>query len=256
MFETILAEKTEAGVGIIRLNRPQALNALNSTLMAELGTALQTHDQDADIGCHLIIGNDKAFAAGADIKDMAAASVADIVGRDFSIWERIGKLTKPLVAAVSGYCLGGGCELALACDIIIASETAQFGQPEINLGIIPGGGGTQRLTRAVGKFIAMEMVLNDRRLSAEEAWRYGLANHVFSVETYAAEAQRLAGEIAARAPLARQMAKQAVNMADEMPLAAGLAFEQRAFHLLFGTDDQSEGMQAFIEKRSAHWQGR
>jgi enoyl-CoA hydratase len=178
------------------------------------------------------------------------------MAKDFSIWQRIGALTKPVIAAVSGHCLGGGCELALACDIIIASETAQFGQPEIKLGIIPGGGGTQRLTRAVGKYLAMEIILNDRRLTAEEAARFGLANHVYPVEAYLSEAQRLAEQIAGRAPLARQLAKQAVNMTDEMPLSAGLAFEQRLFHLLFGTDDQTEGMQAFIEKRAANWQGR
>ncbi len=256
MFDNILIEKTTTGVGIITLNRPQALNALSPALMAELDAALAAHEADPAIGCHLIVGSDKAFAAGADIKDMSTAGPADIMAKDFSIWQRIGALTKPVIAAVSGHCLGGGCELALACDIIIASETAQFGQPEIKLGIIPGGGGTQRLTRAVGKYLAMEIILNDRRLTAEEAARFGLANHVYAVDDYLSEAQRLAEQIAGRAPLARQLAKQAVNMTDEMPLSAGLAFEQRLFHLLFGTDDQTEGMQAFIEKRAANWQGR
>ena len=255
-YEYIIAEKMDNGVGLIRLNRPKALNALNDTLGREVIAAMTAHDQDPDIGCHLITGNDKAFAAGADIKGMAEATPIDMLKRDMNMWYQVAKMHKPVIAAVSGFCLGGGCELALACDMIIASESAKFGQPEINLGIIPGAGGTQRLTRIVGKHLAMEMVLNDRWLNATEAHRYGLANHVYPLESYFDEAVALAAKIAGRAPIAIRTAKEAVNNAYEMTLEEGIHFERRIFHFLFSTDDQTEGMNAFVEKRDPQWTGK
>lgn len=244
-------------VGLIQFNRPKALNALNRELMAETMAAAEAFDNDTAVGCIVITGNERAFAAGADIKEMATASVVDMLGNPFiDYWDRLRRISKPVIAAVSGFALGGGCELAMACDMIIASETAQFGQPEINLGVIPGAGGTQRLTRAIGKALAMEMVLNDRRLTAAEALQYGLVNRVVPTELYLEEALKLANEIAQRAPVALQMAKEAINAVYEMPLAAGLAHERRLFYLLFSTDDQKEGMAAFVNKRQAEWQGR
>lgn len=244
-------------VGLIRLNRPKALNALNSELMAELTDALTVYDSKPDVGAIVITGNEKAFAAGADIKEMAEASSVDMLQRDhISIWDRIQKVKKPIIAAVSGWCLGGGNELAMICDIVVASENAKFGQPEINLGVIPGAGGTQRLTRAVGKSIAMEMVLNNRTLSADEACRFGLVSRVVPVESYLEEAIQLAAEIAARAPVAIQLGKEAVNHAFDSLLADGIADERRAFYFLFSTEDQKEGMQAFIEKRVPEWKGK
>jgi enoyl-CoA hydratase len=256
MYENILVEKREDGVGLIRLNRPKALNALSVELGRELVDAVTLHEADPSVGCHVITGSDKAFAAGADIKGMAEASVVDMLYRDMSMWDRVAAVRKPVIAAVSGYCLGGGCELAMACDIIIASETAVFGQPEINLGIIPGAGGTQRLTRVVGKYIAMEMVLNDRKLTAEEAKRFGLVNQVYPLESYLDEALKLAAQIAARARIAVQMGKEAVNKSFEMTLHEGIGYEKRIFTLLFSTEDQTEGMQAFVEKRPPQWKGR
>jgi enoyl-CoA hydratase len=255
-YENILVEQPANGVGLIRLNRPQAMNALNLELGAELVEAIHAHDADPAIGCHVITGNEKAFAAGADIKGMAEASAVDMLYRDMSMWDKVGALTKPVIAAVSGVCLGGGCELAMACDIIIASESAKFGQPEINLGVIPGAGGTQRLTRAVGKYLAMEMVLNNRWLTAQEAQQFGLVNHIYPVESYLQEAIALAQAIAARAPVAVRIGKEAVNKTFEMTLAEGIQYEKRAFALLFSTHDQTEGMTAFIEKRPAVWQGK
>lgn len=255
-YENILVEKYENGVGLVRLNRPQAMNALNLELGQEVVAAMQAHDSDPSVGCHVITGNEKAFAAGADIKGMAEATAAEMLYRDMSMWDKVGALTKPVIAAVSGVCLGGGCELAMACDIIIASETAKFGQPEINLGVIPGAGGTQRLTRAVGKYMAMEMVLNNRWLNAEEAKQLGLVNHIYSVESYLDEALKLAAAIAARAPIAVRMGKESVNKSFETSLAEGILYEKRAFALLFSTQDQTEGMKAFIEKRPAQWQGK
>jgi enoyl-CoA hydratase len=255
-FETILIE-TYGRVGLIRLNRPKVLNALNGTLLKELMEALETFDADAGIGAMVISGNEKAFAAGADIKQMADASVADMLKSDFiPTFDRIKGIKKPIIAAVSGWALGGGCELAMACDMIVASESARFGQPEINLGVIPGAGGTQRLTHAVGKVIAMEMVLNNRALSAEEALNFGLVNSVVPVETYLDEALQLAGQIATRAPFAVQFGKEAVNNAFELSLTEGLAAERRAFYTLFSTSDQKEGMAAFIEKRDPDWKGQ
>lgn len=244
-------------VGIIQLNRPEALNALNSELMDELVRALQGFDADATIGCIVMTGNEKAFAAGADIKQMANAGVVEMMSSPFiGYWDALQNISKPIVAAVSGYCLGGGCELAMACDIIVAAENAQFGQPEINLGIIPGAGGTQRLTRAVGKSVAMDMILTGRRLSAQEALQFGLVARVFPTASYLEESIALATEIANKAPLALRMAKESINRAFEGTLAEGILFERRAFNLLFATEDQKEGMAAFIQKRKPSWKGR
>jgi enoyl-CoA hydratase len=255
-FENILVEHPAEGVGLVRLNRPRTFNALTGPLMEELMTALETMDADDSIRCMVLAGTDRVFASGADISEMAQATPVELIQKAFiGRWERLRRLRKPVIAAVSGYALGGGCELALACDMIVASETAVFGQPEINLGVIPGAGGTQRLTRTLGKALAMEMCLNDRRLSAAEAERFGLVNRVAPVETYLDEAVQLASQIAARAPLAIQIAKDAVNMALETPLAVGLAYERNQFYALFSTHDQKEGMAAFLEKRKPEWKG-
>lgn len=255
-YENILT-RVEGRVGIVQLNRPKALNALNREIMTELMDALSAFDADPDIGCLVITGNERAFAAGADIKEMATATPASMMTNSFiDQWDRLRRISKPVIAAVSGYALGGGCELAMACDIIVASESAQFGQPEINLGVMPGAGGTQRLTLAVGKSLAMEMVLNGRFLSADEALRVGLVSRVFPVEVCLEEAVKLAAEIAARAPVALRLAKEAVNAVYEMPLQAGLDHERRLFYMLFSTDDQKEGMDAFVEKRRPSWTGR
>jgi enoyl-CoA hydratase len=256
MYENIVT-RIEGRVGVAQLNRPKALNALNRELMTELMTALEAFDADPAVGCMVVTGSARAFAAGADIKEMADATPARMmVGSFIDLWDRLLRIGKPVIAAVSGFALGGGCELAMACDLLVASETAQFGQPEINLGVIPGAGGTQRLTLAVGKALAMEMVLNGRTLSAEEALRFGLVSRVYPVEVYLEEAIRLGNEIAARAPIALRLAKEAVNAAFEMSLRAGLDHERRLFYLLFSTDDQKEGMDAFINKRAAQWTGR
>jgi enoyl-CoA hydratase len=254
-YETILIETIER-VGLVRINRSKARNALNSIVLHELNDALENFDADPQIGAIVITGDDIAFAAGADIKEMADATAVHMLTRShIPQFDRIRGIHKPIIAAVSGWCLGGGNELAMACDIIIASETARFGQPEINLGVIPGAGGTQRLTRAVGKAIAMEMVLNNRTLTAEEAQQYGLVNRVVPVERYLEEAMQLAAEIAARAPLAVRLGKEAINHAFESFLSDGLDDERRAFYLLFASQDQKEGMQAFVEKRKASWTG-
>ena len=249
--------RREERVGVIQLNRPQALNALNSALMDELVAALQGYEADPAVGCILVTGSEKAFAAGADIKQMAQASVVEMIDSPFiGYWDKLGRISKPIVAAVSGWCLGGGCELAMACDLIIAAESAVFGQPEINLGIIPGAGGTQRLTRAVGKSVAMDMVLTGRRLSAQEALQYGLVARLLPTEGFAAAAVGVAAEIAAKSPVALRMAKEAVNHAFELPLAEGVHLERRLFNMLFSTADQKEGMAAFVEKRPPVWQGK
>jgi len=254
-YTSILTEQ-QGRVGVVRLNRPQALNALNKVLVGELMAALNGFDRDPGIGAMLITGDERAFAAGADIKEMADASAVDMLLRDqISLFDGIRQVTKPVIAAVSGWCLGGGNELAMSCDLIVASETARFGQPEINLGVIPGAGGTQRLTRAVGKAIAMEMVLNNRTLTAQEALQYSLINRVVPVERYFDEALQLAEEIAGRAPLAVRLGKEAVNHAFESFLSDGLADERRAFYFLFASKDQKEGMRAFVEKRKADWKG-
>ena len=244
-------------VGLVRLNRPKALNALNSIMLTELMDVLDKFDADEDIGAVVITGNKRAFAAGADIKEMMDVSAVEMFLSDsISQFDRIRGVTKPVIAAVSGYCLGGGNELAMSCDMILASETARFGQPEINIGVIPGAGGTQRLARTVGKAITMEMVLNNRTLSAEEALRFGLVNKVFPVEHYLEEALNSASEIASRAPLAVRLGKEAVNKAFDTFLRDGLADERRAFYFLFSTADQKEGMAAFIEKRKPEWMGK
>jgi enoyl-CoA hydratase len=255
MYTTILVEVHEQ-VGLVRLNRPEARNALNRQLLQELMEALQAFDADPQVGVLVITGDERAFAAGADIREMADASQEEMMSRDtIALFDRIRQVKKPVIAAVSGYCLGGGCELALSCDMIIASESARFGQPEITIGVIPGAGGTQRLTRAVGKLIAMEMVLNNRTLSAEEALRMGMLNRVLPLDSYLQEAMKLAAEVAARAPLAVRLGKEAVNLAFELSLSEGLSAERRAFYSLFSTQDQKEGMRAFIEKRKPVWKG-
>jgi enoyl-CoA hydratase len=255
-YENILA-RVEGRVGIVQLNRPQVLNALNRELMAEVIAALEAFDADPAVGCLVLTGNERAFAAGADIKQMADATPAAMLDNPFiGYWDRLRQINKPIIAAASGFVLGGGCELAMACDMIVASETARFGQPEINIGVIPGAGGTQRLTRAVGKALAMEMVLNGRFLTADEALRFGLVNRVTPPELFLEEAVRLAGEIAARAPIAVRLGKEAVNAAFETSLQTGLGYERRLFYLLFSTEDQKEGMSAFVAKRPPQWQGK
>jgi len=244
-------------VGLVRINRPQQLNALSSETKEEIVGALEAYDSDPAIGCIVLTGNESAFAAGADIREMADATAVEMLDQNTStIFERLRRIHKPIVASVSGWALGGGCELAMACDMIIASTTATFGQPEINLGIIPGAGGTQRLTRVVGKATAMEMVLNARFLSANEAYELGLVNRVVSAEACLEEAVALAGQIADRPPIAVRLAKEAINAAYEMSLAKGLAYERRTFTFLFSTDDQKEGMRAFLKKRQPAWKGR
>ncbi|MGD8633618.1 MAG: enoyl-CoA hydratase-related protein [Anaerolineales bacterium] len=252
-----LKVEVQGNVGLIRIDRPKALNALNRDVMEEIHTALLSLEADPQVGAIVISGDERAFAAGADIKAMADASAVEMLEDDMiGLWDHVQEVTKPLIAAVSGWCLGGGNELAMACDMIIASETAVFGQPEVNLGVIPGAGGTQRLTRAVGKAIAMEMVLNDRHLSADEALQMGLVNRVVPVELYLEEALKLAGEIAARAPIAVRLGKEMVMRAHETLLSDGIAEERRNFYFLFSTEDQKEGMQAFLEKREAQWEGK
>jgi enoyl-CoA hydratase len=255
-YTSILTEVIES-VGLIRLNRPKALNALNRTIMSEVVDALKVFDDDEQIKTIVITGNDKAFAAGADIKEMVEASPVDMFLIDpIANWDLVSNFNKPLIAAVSGWCLGGGAELAMACDMIVASETAKFGQPEINIGVIPGAGGTQRLSKAVGKAIAMEMVINNRTLSAEEALLHGLVNKVVPVEAYLEEALTLAKEIAARAPLAVRIGREMVNHAFESFQSHGIASERRSFYYLFTTEDKKEGMRAFVEKRAPKWTGK
>jgi enoyl-CoA hydratase len=257
VYNFILVE-TEDRVGVVQLNRPKAYNALSPELMHELLDALEAFEKDDSVGCLVITGNDKAFAAGADIKFMAGDTTpVDMLMNSFiDQWDRLAKINKPIIAAVSGYVLGGGCELAMACDMIVASESAKFGQPEINIGVIPGAGGTQRLTYAVGKAVAMEMVLNGRILNSEEALQFGLVNRVAPLDSYLDEAKTLAAEIAARAPIAVRLAKKAINTVFETPLNAGLELERNLFFMLFSTQDQKEGMDAFVNKRKAQWQGR
>nr|BCX00309.1 MAG: enoyl-CoA hydratase [Bacteroidota bacterium] len=257
-YRFLLLERfPDDGVALVRLNRPEVLNALSLELMEELVGALEELDADPGVRAIVLTGNERAFAAGADITQMADASVVRMVLVDqFQKWDRIKRIRKPLIAAVSGYALGGGCELAMSCDMIVASETARFGQPEINIGVMPGAGGTQRLTRAIGKARAMEMVLTGRMITAEEARLAGLVNRVVPVELYLDEALKLAREVAARPPLAVRLAKEAVLKAFELPLSAGLEFERKNFYLLFATEDQKEGMRAFLEKRPPVWKGQ
>jgi enoyl-CoA hydratase len=256
LYELILTE-TRGRVGLIILNRPQAMNALNNQLMRELMDALAAFDKNDSIGAMVITGNEKAFAAGADIKEMADKSIQEMMDNDhIAVFGRIRTIRKPVIAAVSGWALGGGCEVALSCDMIIASESAIFGQPEINIGVIPGAGGTQRLTRAVGKVIAMEMILNDRRLTAQEAYQFGMVNRVVPVQSCLEEALKLAEEIASRAPVAVRAAKKMINQTFERTLSDGLAAEKQEFYNLFATEDQKEGMWAFVEKRKPEWKGK
>lgn len=244
-------------VTIIQLNRPDVLNALNLQLMDEIIAALDALESDEAVRCVVLTGSERAFAAGADIKEMAGATTVDMMMRDqFAKWDRIRRFKKPIIAAVSGYALGGGNELAMLCDMIVASETAQFGQPEINIGVMPGAGGTQRLTRAVGKAIAMDMVLTGRMLSAREALQFGLVNRVVPVEAYLKEAVKLAKSIADKSPIAVQMAKDAVLKAFDTPIQEGLLHERKNFYMLFSTEDQKEGMAAFIEKRKPEFKGK
>ena len=257
MSDALILVETHGRAGVIRINRPKQLNALNGAVMRVLVDAALAFDEDAAVGAIVITGDERAFAAGADIKEMASASVVEMLQANrIELWDALRGIKKPLIAAVSGWALGGGCELAMACDMIVASETARFGQPEINIGIIPGAGGTQRLTRAVGKALAMEVILNGRFLDAAEAERFGLVNRVVPVEQYLRTAIELAQQIAERAPLAVRFAKEAVNQAQESALAEGMADERRMFYMLFSTEDQKEGMQAFLDKRPARWQGR
>lgn len=251
-----LRVSVDAHVALLQLHRPDRLNALSVELMDELIRALEAFDQDDNVRVIIIHGDERAFAAGADIGDMAEASLLDMYHRNnLARWNRIRQIRKPIIAAVSGFCLGGGCELAMLCDMIVASESAQFGQPEINIGVIPGAGGTQRLTRAIGKARAMELILTGRFISAREAYDAGLVTKVVAKEQYLAEAMRLAQEIAKKAPIAVRMAKEAVNKAHELSLTEGIEFERRVFYMLFATSDQKEGMKAFLEKRPAKYEG-
>lgn len=244
-------------IALIQLNRPKELNALNLQLMQELRDALKELDKNDQVRVIIITGNEQAFAAGADIKQMADKTAIDMLTIDqFSTWDQIRKTRKPIIAAISGFALGGGCELAMTCDMIIASETAKFGQPEIKIGVMPGAGGTQRLTRAIGKAKAMELVLTGRFLSADDALSYGLINKVVPVEMYLNEAVTLAKEIATMSPIATQLAKEAVNRSFETHLDEGLHFERKNFYLAFASEDQKEGMKAFIEKRKPDYKGK
>jgi len=253
---TIILTK-EQGYALIQFDRPDVLNAINMALMEELVSTLEELDKDHDVRCIILTGNEKAFAAGADIKEMADASAIDMLQRDqFARWDRIRKIKKPIIAAVSGFALGGGCELAMTCDIIVASESAKFGQPEINLGVIPGAGGTQRLTRAVGKYKAMEMVLTGSMITAEEARQWGLVVKVVPNEYLVEEAKNLAKVIASKPAVAVRLGKEAVLKSFDTTVEGGLEFERKNFYMLFASDDQKEGMKAFVEKRKAEWKGK
>ena len=255
-YQNIIVE-TKGRVGIIRLNRLSALNALSPALVAELSQAIDAFEADDAISCLLITGNDKAFAAGADIKEMAEKSFFNaFIGNFAADWDRAARARKPIVAAVAGFALGGGCELAMHCDIVIAADNAKFGQPEIKLGVIPGIGGTQRLTRAVGKAKAMDLILTGRMMDAAEAERSGLVARMVPAANLMDEAMKVAETIAGMSLPSVLAAKEAVNRAFETPLAEGVLFERRVFHSLFATEDQKEGMRAFVEKRKPEWKNR
>ena len=257
MSDALLLVERDGPVGVALLNRPQQLNALSGELMGALVDALEELDADAEIRAVVIGGDERAFAAGADVAELAAATPVSLYeGRRIDRWDAIRALRTPLVAAVSGFCLGGGCELAMLCDLVVASETARFGQPEINLGVMPGAGGTQRLTRAVGKAVAMDMILTGRTLSAREALGFGLVARVVAKEAWLGEAKRVAAEIAAKGPVAVRLAKEAVDAAFETPLEAGVAYERRAFYLARASEDATEGLTAFLEKRPPAFRGR
>lgn len=248
---------SEGEVGILTLNRPHVLNALNRELMLELVTELERMEQDDAIKAIVLTGSEQAFAAGADIKEMADESaISMLLKRQFAVWDRIDGITKPIIAAVSGYVLGGGCELMMSCDLVVASDTARIGQPEIKLGVMPGAGGTQRLTKAIGLRKAMELLLTGDTMTAEEALHCGLINKVAPVEMYFREALKLAQRIADQPPLSVRLIKQAVRKAQDHPLAEGLDYERHCFHLLFASDDQKEGMNAFLEKRTPQFRGK
>ncbi len=252
-----VTEQKEPFIALIELNRPKELNALNRQLMEELRDTLLQLDKNDNVRVIIIAGNEQAFAAGADIKQMADKSAIDMLMIDqFSTWDQIRKTKKPIIAAVSGFALGGGCELAMTCDMIIASDTARFGQPEIKIGVLPGAGGTQRLTKAIGKAKSMELILSGRFISAEEALSYGLINKVVPIEMYLYEAIQLAKEISQQSPIAVQLAKEAINRSFETQLDEGLAFERKNFYLAFASEDQKEGMKAFIEKRKPEYKGK
>ena len=255
-YETILVEQRGA-VTLVTLNRPKALNALNSQILSELLDAMRAFDADASQGCAVITGSEKAFAAGADIKEMQAQGFADMYGHDFFAgWDAFTRTRKPIIAAVAGYALGGGCELAMMCDFILAADTAKFGQPEIKLAVSPGMGGSQRLTRAVGKAKAMEMCLTGRMMDAEEAERAGLVSRIVPAAELLDDALKTAATIASMAPLAVKANKEMVDAAYDTSLTQGVQFERRLFHALFGTQDQKEGMAAFVEKRPGTWTGQ
>ena len=256
-YETIAVSR-EGMVGIITLNRPQAMNALSTKLVTELITALSEFEDDEKIRCLVIVGNERAFSAGADIKEMADMTAVQMTmsGHFFPLWDKVGRYPKPIVGALSGFVLGGGLELAMSLDVLIASETTQLGQPEIDIGVMPGGGGTQRLTRAVGKSKAMEMILTGKRIGAEEAKTLGLVSRVVPKESYLEEAKKVAGEIASKSPVATRLAKMSVNKAFEMGLGPALDFERELFYLLFASEDAREGMHAFMDKRKSAFRGK
>ena len=253
----IINPQIEKHIAVIQINRPKELNALNRQVMTEIKDALRELDEDENVRVIILTGGEKVFAAGADIKQMANATAISMLSIDqFSTWDQIKKTKKPIIAAVSGFALGGGCELVMTCDMIIASETAQFGQPEINIGTMPGAGGTQRLTRAVGKALAMELVLTGKFISANEALQAGLINRVVPVEVLLKETISLAKQIAQKSPIATQLAKESVNKAFETTLDEGLQFERKNFYLTFASEDQKEGMAAFVEKRKPEFKGK
>jgi enoyl-CoA hydratase len=255
-YQNILVSR-DGNVGIVQLNRPKILNALNSELMVELVNALEELDKEQNVHAIILTGGGSVFAAGADLREMSEATPVELVlSRRFELWDRIRKISKPIIAAVSGYCLGGGNELAMNCDIIIASETATFGQPEVNVGIMPGAGGTQRLTRAVGKYKAMEMILTGKPISAEEAYRAGFVNRVVPTESLMDEAKKIANEIASKPTISVRAAKEAILKAQDTTLEVGLEFERKAFYMLFATEDGKEGMRSFFEKRKPVFKGR
>lgn len=254
----VLIVSREGHLGVITINRPDAMNALNARMVTELISALDEFEKDEGVRCVVISGSEKAFSAGADIKEMAGMTAVQMAmtGHFFPLWDKIGRFPKPIVGALSGFVLGGGLELAMSCDVLIASETTQLGQPEINIGIMPGGGGTQRLTRAVGKYKAMEMILTSKRIGAEEAKVLGLVSEVVPKEAYLTEAKKVANEIASKSPVAVRQAKMAVNKAFDMGLTDGLDFERELFYLLFSSEDKTEGMKAFMERRKPEFKGR
>jgi len=244
-------------IGVLQLNRPNVLNALSFGLMSELVNGLEELDKDEEVRVIILTGSGRAFAAGADLAEMSQLTPVDLMlGRRFELWDRIRKISKPMIAAVGGYCLGGGNELAMTCDIIIASEAATFGQPEVNVGIIPGAGGTQRLIRVVGKYKAMEMILTGKSISADEACRVGLVNRVVPPESLMEEAKKIAADIASKPPISVRSAKEAVLKAQDTTLEVGLDFERKAFYMLFATEDGKEGMRAFLEKRKPNFKGK